>query len=282
MQPQYYNLKRENFHKIRRQIRSNNSNNKNNNDSNIENNIKGNLNHHQHQVHNSLEEKEFSILLSSNEINQDISSVSTIETTTTTAIAAASNNNSNSTTTIKSIASLSNPFDYYSEITNDSLVTTSLPNLMTTSASSKNLQDKKNFTLSSTSAGGTKGTGYIIQNVTTSSRPTPPPPPPPTLPTNHFNHKHQVNLNNEKRPTIIIYPTVSPESIVIPIVSCILGFPILALMVICCLRRRAKIARERDRRRHYDMEGHAVSLITDRHELSVYVLNEVSAEVSHH
>jgi hypothetical protein len=36
---------------------------------------------------------------------------------------------------------------------------------------------------------------------------------------------------------------------VIPIVSCILGFPLLALLVICCLRRRAKLARERARRR---------------------------------
>ncbi|KAH8345081.1 hypothetical protein KR059_004216 [Drosophila kikkawai] len=79
----------------------------------------------------------------------------------------------------------------------------------------------------------------------------------------------------KNRPTtIVVYPTVSPESIVIPIVSCIFGFPILALIVICCLRRRAKLARERDRRRNYDMQDHAVSLITDRRELSVYVLNE--------
>ncbi|XP_037037511.1 uncharacterized protein LOC119075225 isoform X2 [Bradysia coprophila] len=77
-----------------------------------------------------------------------------------------------------------------------------------------------------------------------------------------------------KRPTIIIYPTVSPESIVIPIVSCILGFPLLALLVICCLRRRAKLARERDRRRNYDLQDHAVSLLAVPRELSVYVLNE--------
>lgn len=55
--------------------------------------------------------------------------------------------------------------------------------------------------------------------------------------------------------------TVSPESIVIPIVSCIFGFPLLALLVICCLRRRAKLARERDRRRNYDLQDHAVSLV---------------------
>ncbi|XP_051859319.1 putative uncharacterized protein DDB_G0277255 isoform X2 [Drosophila albomicans] len=81
-----------------------------------------------------------------------------------------------------------------------------------------------------------------------------------------------IAAGNKNRP--ILYPTVSPESIVIPIVSCIFGFPILALIVICCLRRRAKLARERDRRRNYDMQDHAVSLITDRRELSVYVLNE--------
>lgn len=54
---------------------------------------------------------------------------------------------------------------------------------------------------------------------------------------------------------------MSPESIVIPIVSCIFGFPLLALLVICCLRHRAKMARERDRRRNYDLQDHAVSLV---------------------
>lgn len=55
-----------------------------------------------------------------------------------------------------------------------------------------------------------------------------------------------------------IFISVSPESIVIPIVSCIFGFPLLALLVICCLRHRAKMARERDRRRNYDLQDHAV------------------------
>ena len=55
--------------------------------------------------------------------------------------------------------------------------------------------------------------------------------------------------------------SVSPESVVIPIVSCIFGFPLLALLVICCLRHRAKLARERDRRRNYDINDHAVSLV---------------------
>nr|CAD7580254.1 unnamed protein product [Timema californicum] len=49
---------------------------------------------------------------------------------------------------------------------------------------------------------------------------------------------------------------VSPESIVIPIVSCILGFPLLALFVICCLRKRAKLARERERRRAGNCDDH--------------------------
>ncbi|BES93400.1 unnamed protein product [Nesidiocoris tenuis] len=78
-----------------------------------------------------------------------------------------------------------------------------------------------------------------------------------------------------KRPTIILYPTVAPETIVIPIVSCILGFPILALMVICCLRRRAKLARERDRRRagNCDTDPGAMSLarFSPIHKLGVYL-----------
>ncbi|KAG7304080.1 hypothetical protein JYU34_011010 [Plutella xylostella] len=76
---------------------------------------------------------------------------------------------------------------------------------------------------------------------------------------------------NGKRPTpIVIYPTVSPESIVVPIVSCIFGFPLLALTVICCLRRRAKLARERARRRNCEL---------DRGELSVVRLSPVKARL---
>ncbi|KAJ2946514.1 hypothetical protein O0L34_g12565 [Tuta absoluta] len=75
---------------------------------------------------------------------------------------------------------------------------------------------------------------------------------------------------NGKRPTaIIIYPTVTPESIVVPIVSCIFGFPLLALTVICCLRRRAKLARERARRRNCEL---------DRGELSVVRLSPVKRQ----
>uniref|UniRef100_A0AAG5CU72 Uncharacterized protein n=1 Tax=Anopheles atroparvus TaxID=41427 RepID=A0AAG5CU72_ANOAO len=60
---------------------------------------------------------------------------------------------------------------------------------------------------------------------------------------------------------ILIYPTVSPETIVVPILSCIIGFPIFALLVICCLRRRAKIARERDRRRNFDLQANTITLV---------------------
>ncbi|XP_046976824.1 uncharacterized protein LOC124542924 [Vanessa cardui] len=74
--------------------------------------------------------------------------------------------------------------------------------------------------------------------------------------------------NGNKRPPIIVYPTVTPESIVVPIVSCIFGFPLLALTVICCLRRRAKLARERARRRNCEL---------DRGELSVVRLSPVKA-----
>nr|AKD28032.1 hypothetical protein [Glypta fumiferanae] len=68
-------------------------------------------------------------------------------------------------------------------------------------------------------------------------------------------------IPQSKRPTIFVYPTVSPESIIVPIVSCILGFPLLALLVICCLRRRAKLARERARRRNCDLDHGALSLV---------------------
>uniref|UniRef100_A0A182QGQ0 Uncharacterized protein n=1 Tax=Anopheles farauti TaxID=69004 RepID=A0A182QGQ0_9DIPT len=68
---------------------------------------------------------------------------------------------------------------------------------------------------------------------------------------------------------ILIYPTVSPETIVVPILSCIVGFPIFALLVICCLRRRAKIARERDRRRNFDLQANTITLVRfNSHHLS--------------
>lgn len=65
---------------------------------------------------------------------------------------------------------------------------------------------------------------------------------------------HRSNMTN-------LHLLVTPESIIIPIVSCILGFPLLALMVICCLRRRAKLARERARRRNCDLDHGALSLV---------------------
>ncbi|KAG5682442.1 hypothetical protein PVAND_011794 [Polypedilum vanderplanki] len=70
-----------------------------------------------------------------------------------------------------------------------------------------------------------------------------------------------INSLSSKRPTVVIYPTVTPESVVIPIVSCIFGFPLFALFIICCLRRRAKLARERDRQLNYGLQDHAVSLV---------------------
>lgn len=54
---------------------------------------------------------------------------------------------------------------------------------------------------------------------------------------------------------------VAPENVVVPIVSCIFGFPLLALLVICCLRKRAKLARERERQLNYGLQDHAVSLV---------------------
>ncbi|XP_068233894.1 DNA ligase 1-like [Palaemon carinicauda] len=53
---------------------------------------------------------------------------------------------------------------------------------------------------------------------------------PPTLPT--FGHS-----------TVYIYPTVSPKVVVVPILTCIFGFPVLVLLIICALRRRARRAR---------------------------------------
>ncbi|XP_018578987.1 uncharacterized protein LOC108917018 [Anoplophora glabripennis] len=67
--------------------------------------------------------------------------------------------------------------------------------------------------------------------------------------------------HHNKRPVVLIYPTVSPETVVIPIISCIFGFPLLALLVICCLRRRAKMAREQARRRNCDTEHGTFSIV---------------------
>ncbi|XP_056644643.1 uncharacterized protein LOC130900060 isoform X1 [Diorhabda carinulata] len=71
---------------------------------------------------------------------------------------------------------------------------------------------------------------------------------------------NSVNHHN-KKPVILIYPTVSPETVVVPIISCIFGFPLLALLVICCLRRRAKLAREQARRRNCDTNHGTFSIV---------------------
>ncbi|CAG9865538.1 unnamed protein product [Phyllotreta striolata] len=67
--------------------------------------------------------------------------------------------------------------------------------------------------------------------------------------------------HHNKRPVVLVYPTVSPETVVVPIISCIFGFPLLALLVICCLRRRAKMAREQARRRNCDTEHGTYSIV---------------------
>ncbi|XP_025833933.1 uncharacterized protein LOC108741703 [Agrilus planipennis] len=69
----------------------------------------------------------------------------------------------------------------------------------------------------------------------------------------------QTGTQTQSKRPIVIYPTVLPETVVIPIVSCIFGFPLLALLVICCLRRRAKMAREQARKR--DTEHGTMSII---------------------
>lgn len=53
---------------------------------------------------------------------------------------------------------------------------------------------------------------------------------PPTLPT--FGHA-----------TVYVYPTVAPKVVVVPIITCIIGFPVLVMLVICALRYRARRAR---------------------------------------
>ncbi|XP_075227411.1 uncharacterized protein LOC142327922 [Lycorma delicatula] len=105
--------------------------------------------------------------------------------------------------------------------------------------------------------------------------PQPPPVPPLVLAVAGPTAPSPVAAPHNKRPTLVMYPTVSPESVVIPIVSGILGFPLLALLIICCLRRRAKLARERDRRRAGNCESDpgAMSLVrfSPMHRLGVYL-----------
>ncbi|XP_037079354.1 uncharacterized protein LOC119100357 [Pollicipes pollicipes] len=63
-------------------------------------------------------------------------------------------------------------------------------------------------------------------------------------------------------PTLEVYPTVSPQTVVIPIVSSIIVFPAAALTVICCLRYRARRARRRAKRpRLGDKADRAVPVI---------------------
>ncbi|XP_035707506.1 uncharacterized protein LOC118435478 isoform X2 [Folsomia candida] len=43
---------------------------------------------------------------------------------------------------------------------------------------------------------------------------------------------------------IIIYPTVDPQIVVVPIISSIIIFPIVVFLVICCLRKMAARRRQ--------------------------------------
>ncbi|XP_050531946.1 uncharacterized protein LOC126900338 [Daktulosphaira vitifoliae] len=94
-----------------------------------------------------------------------------------------------------------------------------------------------------------------------------------------------IDQQNKKFTTIIIYPTVTPEKIIIPMVSCILGFPLVVLMVICCLRRRAKLARDRDRRRNLgfaractsDQGVISLARFSPMHKIGVYLAAGASA-----
>ncbi|CAG7824715.1 unnamed protein product [Allacma fusca] len=63
---------------------------------------------------------------------------------------------------------------------------------------------------------------------------------------------HDGIIANRTR-VIIIYPTVHPEVVIVPIVSSILVFPFVALLVICCLRHRAARARQKARLAKRDM-----------------------------
>lgn len=67
-----------------------------------------------------------------------------------------------------------------------------------------------------------------------------------------------------KRP-LTIYHTVQPDKIIFIIVSAILIFPIVAFLLICLLRKRAKLARERDRQLNFGLQSHAVSLVRFSH-----------------
>lgn len=83
--------------------------------------------------------------------------------------------------------------------------------------------------------------------------------------------------------TFFLSNLVSPESVVVPIVSCIFGFPLFALLIICCLRRRAKLARERERQLNYGLQDHAVSLVrfSPIHKFSKYYLKRRNTKLSY-
>lgn len=59
------------------------------------------------------------------------------------------------------------------------------------------------------------------------------------------------------RPTIVIYPTIPPETVIIPIVCSIIIFPILVAAIICFLRHYNRRARAKDKFRSAYQQGAA-------------------------
>ncbi|CAL4079599.1 unnamed protein product [Meganyctiphanes norvegica] len=82
--------------------------------------------------------------------------------------------------------------------------------------------------------------------------------------------------NTTVQHTHYIYSTVSPNVVVVPIISSIFGFPVIVLLIICALRYRAKWARKRAKKQrqlsrnkqNQDPTEHPHILIT-QHEESI-------------
>lgn len=100
-----------------------------------------------------------------------------------------------------------------------------------------------------------------------------------------------------KRPLTIYHTVLEPDKIVFIIITGMENFffhylvfsfsfffeaifllPISAFLLICCLRRRAKLARERDRQLNFGLQSHAVSLVRFSHfpgESGAYTLSKL-------
>lgn len=68
-----------------------------------------------------------------------------------------------------------------------------------------------------------------------------------------------------KRPLTVYHTAIPADKIVFIIISAIFIFPIVAFLLICLLRKRAKLARERDRQLNFGLQSHAVSLVRFSH-----------------